>query len=122
MSSSALAQLRQPAYSDQRRRAGWFLFDSQRQPCGEEPWLWLAEVYGGGSGNNLALVYSKNKLPKTPIADAFRFRALSDNWWLAYQNPGRYYLHLHDAKGCVDGISVGTHWQGMQFVVTPTTN
>ncbi len=119
LSSAMLAELRQPAHSNQRARIGWFLIDNQRQPCQDEPWLWLGEVYGGGSGNNLALVYSKNKAPKTPMQQGFRFWPLPDHWWLAYQNPKRYYQHLNEHKACVEGTLVRTHKQGMQFINAP---
>jgi hypothetical protein len=116
LSSAMLAELPQPVYSDQRVRIGWFLIDSQRQPCTDEPWLWLGEVYGAGTGNNLALVYSKRDAPKTPVLQGFRFWSLSNHWWLAYQNPERYNLHLNDSNSCVDGQLVTTHKQGMQFI------
>lgn len=122
MSTQALAELRLPMFADRRQRAGWFLIDNRRQPCIDEPWLWLGEVYGGGSGNNLALVYSKNRVPKTPMVDAFRFWLISDHWWLAYQNPKNYYAHLNDTKGCMEGKRVDTHRQGLQFIRSPSLN
>ena len=116
ISASALAALQEPGFSDQRQRIGWFLVDNRRQPCPKESWLWLGEVYGGGSGNNLALVHSKNQSPKTPVLEAFRFWPLNEQWWLAYQNPDRYYKDLDVSKYCVDGKIVKTHEQGMQFI------
>lgn len=122
LSSSALATLQQPGFSDQRERVGWFLIDNRRQPCTEESWLWLGEVYGGGTGNNLALVHSRSNSPKTPVLEAFRFWPLSGEWWLAYQNPERYYKQLEVSKSCVEGRIVVTHEQGMEFIGSRVAN
>ncbi len=118
MSSGDLALLKHPAYLDQRQRAGWFLIDNLRQPCIEQAWLWLGEVYGGGSGNNLALVYHQGKAPKTPSLEGFRFWPVSDHWWLAYQNPEKYQLQNDADAGCVEGLYVNSHREGMMFVKT----
>lgn len=117
ISSEALNALKKPALADVRQRAGWFLIDTQRQPCGDQPWLWLGNTYGGGTGNNLALVYSENnRVPETPVNDAFRFWPVSEGWWLAYQNPRIYYTQLAEAKTCTVGMRVDSHEQGIKFI------
>jgi len=122
LSSEALDALRKPQYADLRQRAGWFLIDAQRQPCGDQPWLWLGNMYGGGTGNNLALVFSKGKVPKTPAVDAFRFWPVSDGWWIAYQNPKNYYSAALQSVSCRKGETVATHDQGMAFISTTFKN
>lgn len=116
LSTKALDALRKPQFSDLRLRAGWFLIDTQRQPCGDQPWLWLGNMYGGGTGNNLALVYSKGEVPKTPVVEAFRFWPVSGGWWLAYQNPKTYYSLARQSEACSKGQMVATHDQGMEFI------
>lgn len=117
MSKAALDGYRAPAFSDQRHRAGWFLIDTRRNPCGDQSWLWLGQAYGGGSGSNVALVYSAAEAPKTPSVDAFRFWRVADHWWLAYQNPKKYYAHLNTGTHCEPGIAVDAHRKGMKFIV-----
>lgn len=116
MSSQALAELSTPTFANRRQRAAWFLIDNQRRPCVDQAWLWLGQVYGGGSGNNTALVYSDNAAPKSPVDDAFKFRRVTGHWWLAYQNPGKYYAHLKVAQACTVGEQVDTHDAGLQFI------
>lgn len=122
LSSKALDALRKPEFADLRQRAGWFLVDTQRQPCGDQPWLWLGNVYGGGTGNNLALVFSGNKVPQTPALEAFRFWPVSGGWWLAYQNPKSYYSAALQSEACREGEAVATHDQGMEFISTTFKN
>lgn len=117
MSSEALDALRKPEYADARQRVGWFLIDTQRQPCEDQAWLWLGNMYGGGSGNNLALVHSVNSVPKTPVIEAFRFWPVSGGWWLAYQNPKKYHSQTWQPDSCVPGEEVETHDQGMNFIL-----
>ena len=121
MSSAALGSLKSPKFADVRQRAGWFLIDTQRQPCHDQAWLWLGQVYGGGTGTNLALVYSKDSVPRTPMAEAFRFWPVSKGWWLAYQNPVLYQLHNNEAAACKAGIVVQTHGMGMQFIANASS-
>jgi hypothetical protein len=116
MSATQLQALQQAKFADIRQRAGWFLIDTQRQPCGEEAWLWLGQAHGGGTGTNLALVYSESAVPKTSMAEAFRFWPVSQGWWLAYQNPVLYQSHDNAASACRTGITVQTHVLGMQFI------
>lgn len=118
LSSEALDALRKPEYADLRQRAGWFLIDTQRHPCGDQPWLWLGNMYGGGTGNNLALVYSRDEIPDSPAAEAFRFWSVSGGWWLAYQNPASYYSGSLRSDDCRTGAQVATHYQGMKFITT----
>ena len=48
---------------DVRHRAGHFIVDTVRHPCGgTEPWLWLGRPHGAGSGTNLALVHAGARL------------------------------------------------------------
>ena len=119
MSSVALDALQKPAYTDRKQRAGWFLIDTKRQPCNEQAWLWLGNPYGGGTGNNLALVHSINAVPKSPILNAFRFWHVSNGWWLAYQNPQKYSSRISQNYVCKAGLIVDSHQQGMQFVEVP---
>lgn len=121
-SAEELGKHRVPVHVDQRQRIGWFLIDNRRNPCRDEPWLWLGEVYGGGTGNNMALVYSKRVLPKTPSSEAFRFWPLTDHWWLAYQNPKTYFKNLKPDAPCVDGQAVATHGEGVDFIKSSSTN
>lgn len=116
MSSESLKALKKPDFADVRQRAGWFLVDTQRQPCGDQPWLWLGNTYGGGTGNNLALVHSANDVPKTPMAEAFRFWPVSEGWYLAYQNPNLYHARYGEALICTAGETVATHDEGMAFI------
>lgn len=116
LSTESLDALREPEFTDIRLRAGWFLIDTQRQPCGDQPWLWLGNMYGGGTGNNLALVYSTSGVPKSPAVEAFRFWPVSAGWWLAYQNPESYYSRALQSDACTNGETVATHDQGMAFI------
>lgn len=85
-SREALAAIARDGYSDQRRRAGHFLIDTTRMPCGDaQPWLWLGRPHGGGSGIGMALVHSGDRVPDTPSPDAFAFAPLAAGWWLANQ-------------------------------------
>ncbi|MGH8107515.1 MAG: hypothetical protein ACREO1_02200 [Arenimonas sp.] len=122
MSLQALAELQRPIFADQRMRAGWFLIDTQRHPCGDQPWLWLGNPYGGGTGNNLVLVFSEGGVPKTPIVEAFRFWQVSDGWWLAYQNPNSYIALIDATAVCTQGKPVDTHNLGMEFIDGPVAN
>ncbi len=122
MSVGKLRALQKPDFADRRQRAGWFLIDTQRRPCDDQSWLWLGQPHGGGTGTNLALVYSKNAVPKTPIIEAFRFWRVSDHWWLAYQNPQSYNAHINDVAVCIEGKIVETHDQGMEFINAPAAN
>lgn len=117
ISAKELNTLAKPDFADRRQRAGWFLIDTQRQPCVEQPWLWLGNTYGGGTGNNLALVYSAGEVPKTPSAEAFRFWPVSGGWWLAYQNPKKYHARIEQTETCSQGEIVATHEEGMEFIV-----
>lgn len=119
LSSRSLALHQTVVYADHRHRVGWFLVDSQRSPCGNQPWLWLGKPYGAGTGNNTALVYSKNTVPKTTMADAFRFWSIDGHWWLAYQNPDRYFVQIGKASRCLPGQIVNSHRHGLLFIESP---
>lgn len=122
LSSKSLDALRKPEFANLRQRAGWFLVDTQRQPCGDQPWLWLGNMYGGGTGNNLALVHSGKEVPLSPAPEAFRFWPVSDGWWLAYQNPKNYYARALQSEACDPGEVVASHDQGMKFIVETPKN
>lgn len=120
-SRNALAMAARAGYNDQRRRAGHFLVDTSRVPCGAaQPWLWLGRPHGGGTGTNLALVRSGSRVPDAPPGDAFVFASLTDGWWMAYQHGARYRRAMPPrsasaAMDCMPGTVV-THRQGMAFV------
>ena len=116
MSERVLTELRTPTFANRRQRAGWWLIDNQRQPCGNEAWLWLGQAYGGGTGNNMALVQSIHGVPKSPSDDAFRFLPLTNGWWAAYQNPKQYFAHGDDVPVCGPGETVNSHRAGLQFI------
>lgn len=119
-SRDALAAVARDGHGDRRRRAGHFLVDTTRAPCGDaQPWLWLGRPHGGGTGINLALVHSGNSIPVTSEPEAFAFSSVADGWWMAYQHAGRYHRALQRrepsaAATCVAGTPV-THRQGLAF-------
>ena len=119
-SNDALLAVAGAGYSDDRRRAGHFLVDSVRTPCGPAPWLWLGRPFGGGSGINLALVHAGERVPATPFADAFAFWHATDGWWLAYQHGGRYQRamqrHPSPVAACSAGHVLSRHRQGRAFI------
>lgn len=119
-SRDALAAVARDGYGDRRRRAGHFLVDTTRAPCGDaQPWLWLGRPHGGGTGINLALVRS-DSVPATPEPEAFAFSPVADGWWMAYQHAGHYRRALQQRRdssataACVVGTVV-THRQGLAF-------
>ena len=118
-SHDALTVTARDGYDDRRRRAGHFLVDTVRVPCGNaQPWLWLGRPHGGGSGINLALVRSDHRVPVTSEPDAFVFSPLAHGWWMAYQHAGRYHRAVQqrgEAVPCVAGTVV-THPQGQAFI------
>lgn len=117
LSMAALASHAAPEQADFRHRVGLFLVDTQRMPCADQSWLWLGRPFGGGTGTNLALVHgSRNAVPKSPQAAAFRFLHMHDNWWLAYQNPDSYSAETDGTIVCVEGRSVASHAQGLRFI------
>ena len=117
-SEHALQGVAAAGYGDQRQRAGWFLVDSVRMPCGDsEPWLWLGRPHGAGSGINRALVQGGDHVPATPQRDAYVFRPLGNGWWMAYQHA-RHDLAREDASGrCTDGVQVRSHRHGMAWII-----
>lgn len=117
LSEGALQRIVAAGYDDRRQRAGWFLVDSVRTPCGDtQPWLWLGRPHGGGSGINRALVQGGASVPATPQRDAYVFRLLHDGWWMAYQHARRD-LAREDAPGrCADGLGVPSHRRGMAWI------
>ena len=115
-SEGALQRVAAAGYGDRRQRAGWFLVDSVRTPCGRTPWLWLGRPHGGGSGINRALVYAGDGVPATPQHDAYVFWPLADGWWMAYQHARRD-LAREDAPGrCAGGTPVRSHRRGMAWI------
>jgi hypothetical protein len=121
-SRGALTAVARDGYNDRRRRAGHFLVDTTRIPCRDaQPWLWLGRPHGGGTGINLALVHSGNRVPDAPVPDAFAFSPVADGWWMAYQHAGRYRRTMQQRSAslatakCVTGAVV-THRQGMAFI------
>ncbi|MEY2866015.1 MAG: hypothetical protein RIQ43_41 [Pseudomonadota bacterium] len=117
MSLEALAPYAVPAHADVRHRVGMLLVDTRREPCPGQSWLWLGRPFGGGTGINLALVHgSRNAVPKSPQAEAFRFLHMHKNWWLAYQNPDSYSAETDGTIVCVEGRSVASHEQGLRFI------
>lgn len=122
-SRDALAMSARDTNNDQRHRAGHFLIDSTRAPCGAaQPWLWLGRPHGGGTGINRALVRSGSRAPDTPMHDAFVFAPVRDGWWMAYQNAGLYQRASRPfgepAAACVPGTIV-SHRRGLAFIKTP---
>ena len=115
-SAEALAPFSAPAYADRRQRIGWLLVDTQRMPCGGQSWLWLGRPFGGGSGTNMALVYSPDATPESPQAEAFGFRPAAAGWWLAYQNPGSYSAAADGTMACVEGRRLASHAEGLRFI------
>lgn len=116
LSSVALASSQTAIIADQRHRTGLFLIDNQRAPCADQAWLWLGQAHGGGSGTNLALVYSAQGIPLSPDVAAFRFWPLADGWWLAYQNPQAYFARAQQHLACRPGLKVNSHRQGLDFI------
>jgi len=117
MSIEALAPYAVPAHADVRHRVGLFIVDTQRMPCAGQSWLWLGRPFGGGTGTNLALVHgSRNAVPKSPQAEAFRFLHMHENWWLAYQDPDSYSAETSGTIVCVEGRSVASHAKGLRFI------
>jgi len=108
------------ADSDTRHRAGWFIVDTRRHPCGGSPWLWLGQPFGGGTGTNRVLVHSGNAIPLSPDPDAFRFRPIADGWWMAYQHAAAYRRGRSKKGGaaarCVPGTLVEHHDAGLAFI------
>lgn len=116
-STQALQAFTQPAYSDQRQRVGWLLVDTQRAPCEAEPWLWLGRPFGVGSGINRALVYSPQAVPLSPHPSALAFVAVNQDWWMAYQNPTRYYREPSlNPSECRPGRELSSHRAGQGFI------
>jgi len=119
-SNDALLAVAGAGNSDQRRRAGHFLIDSVRTPCGPTAWLWLGRPFGAGSGINLALVHAGEGVPATPFSDAFAFWHAQGDWWLAYQHGGRYQRAMQRDSSPVATCSAGTelprHRQGQAFI------
>ena len=115
-SAEALAPFAVPAYADRRQRVGWLLVDTRRMPCGDQAWLWLGRPFGGGTGTNMALVYSPEAVPKSPQAEAFGFRPAAAGWWLAYQDPGSYSAAADGTMACVKGRRLVSHAEGLRFI------
>lgn len=116
LSRDALESRQLSGNSDQRQRAGWLLIDSLRAPCGNQSWLWLGRPHGGGTGINLALVYSPHRVPRTPRREAFRFWQVNDEWWMAYQNPVIYQSLANAGDECTEGIPVKSHSGGIRHI------
>ncbi len=117
LSAPSLRSHKDPVIGDRRHRAGWLIIDSVRAPCGDQAWLWLGRPFGGGTGINLALVHSPPGPPLSPLPEAFRFRRVNDQWWMAYQNPRAYRRGRgYSAEDCVAGIVVETHRAGMRYI------
>ena len=116
-SAEQLEAFTTPSWSDQRQRVGWLLVDSVRMPCQDQAWLWLGRPFGGGSGINRALVFSPDSVPLTPHESGLRFVAVNDFWWMAYQNPDRFYgeTSLEPAQ-CRQGTTLASHRQGERFI------
>ena len=119
-SNDALLAAASAGHSDQRRRAGHFLIDSVRKPCGQAAWLWLGRPFGGGTGINLALVHAGERTPATPFPDAFAFWRATGGWWLAYQHGRRYQRamqgHSSQVAACSAGSVLSRHRQGQAFI------
>ena len=115
-SAEVLAPFAVPAYADRRQRVGWLLVDTRRMPCGDQAWLWLGRPFGGGTGTNMALVYSPEAVPKSPQAEAFGFRPAAAGWWLAYQDPGSYSAAADGTMACVKGRRLVSHAEGLRFI------
>lgn len=116
-SGDALQSFQTPAYSDDRQRVGWLLVDTVRTPCEIEPWLWLGRPFGAGSGINRALVFSPGSVPLTPHPSGIAFMAVNERWWMAYQNPERYYGEPGlAADACQPGQELDSHRQGERFI------
>lgn len=116
-SVQALQPFSQPGYSDQRQRVGWLLIDTQRAPCEVESWLWLGRPFGVGSGINRALVYSPQAVPLSPHPSALAFVRVNDQWWMAYQNPGRFYREPGlSSDACRPGRVLSGHRAGERFM------
>lgn len=117
-SAPALAAERGAGDSDARRRVGGWIVDTRRHPCGpDQPWLWLGRPFGGGTGTSRALVHAGDAVPVAPPGDAFRFRALGDGWWLAYQHGARYAEGAPASAPCAPGTTVTSHADGLAFLV-----
>jgi hypothetical protein len=121
-SNDALLAVAGAGNSDQRRRAGHFLIDSVRTPCGPATWLWLGRPFGGGTGINLALVHAGERVPATPFPDAFAFWYAHADWWLAYQHGGRYERAVQrqpsQVAACSAGSVLSRHRQGRAFIAS----
>lgn len=120
-SRDALQASAQGRDHDLRHRAGHFIVDTLRHPCGaDEAWLWLGRPHGAGSGTNLALVHAGDAPPRSPMADAFAFRPLGDGWWLAYQHAANYQRALATGAGgpCLPGRVVPRHRDGRAFIAS----
>lgn len=118
-SHDALLAVAGAGHDDQRRRAGHFLVDGVRTPCGAA-WLWLGRPFGGGTGINLALVHAGERAPATPFAEAFVFWHAADGWWLAYQQGDRYRRAVQrvnsERPACRAGMVVQRHRHGQAFI------
>ena len=82
-SAGALARSATLPYATPRHRSGHFLVDTVREPVPGEPWLWIGQPFGGGTGTGRALVRSGARTPTPPHDGAYRYRAITDGWWMA---------------------------------------
>ncbi len=117
-SADALTAIAANGNSDTRQRIGHVLVDTVRNPCKRgTPWFWLGRPHGGGSGINLAIIQSETQ-PQAPFADAFHIRHVGDNWWMAYQDGGRYHAlqARRDQAACGTAQTVASHRAGMAFI------
>ncbi|GAA4857749.1 hypothetical protein [Luteimonas vadosa] len=121
LSQPSLHALAEGGYDDTRRRAGWFLVDTVREPCRGQAWLWLGRPHGGGKGTGQALVRTGTRRPMSPAEDAFAFVPAGDGWWVAYQDSGRYHARrprqtAEAGAGCVPGRILPGHSAGRAFL------
>ena len=82
-SADALARSATLPYEMPRHRAGHFLVDTVREPVKGEPWLWIGQPFGGGTGTGRALVRSGARAPTPPGEGTYRYRRITDDWWMA---------------------------------------
>lgn len=82
-SAAALDRSATLPYETPRHRAGHFLVDTVREPVKGEPWLWIGQPFGGGTGTGRALVRSGRDAPTPPEDGRYRYRAIAGGWWMA---------------------------------------
>lgn len=120
-SAPELARVGGAGNASRRVRAAHFIVDGVSIPCRDgERWLWIGRPHGAGSGTSTALVRARAGVPAAPAGDAFRFRRLTDDWWMAYQHAARHARGASmpaDVRAtCTGGRELSSHRQGRAFI------